>query len=184
MVSSYKDITAENIKGRLDIRTTSGSITANSIGKNVDIISKYKPIQISHVGGSLKIDGQSCSVMAEDIQGDVNISNSYKYVILKQTMGSIVVKGSSSPIEITGIKKMPKDGGIELITTYKPITLHLPESADVILSAYTTYGKINSDFPVYLSSAKNAAPEAAEKKGSTLVRLETSGNITVKKIKD
>jgi hypothetical protein len=121
--------------------------------------------------------------MAEDIQGDVNISNSYKYVILKQTMGSIVVKGSSSPIEITGIKKMPKDGRIELITTYKPITLHLPESADVILSAYTTYGKINSDFPVYLSSAKNAAPEAAEKKGSTVVRLETSGNITVKKIK-
>ena len=42
----------------------------------------------------------------------------------------------------------------------------------------------NSDFPVYLTPDQKAGPGVPGKKGSTMVRLETSGNITVKKIKE
>jgi len=111
----------------------------------------------------------------------VNITNSYKYVILKRTSGSIIVQDSSSPIEVTQIKNLPKEGQVELITTYKPILLHIPKSANVIISASTRYGKINSDFPVYLDKEDKHKIRVELGNGQTAVNLKTSGNITIKK---
>jgi len=120
-------------------------------------------------------------VTAEDVAGNVNIVNSYKYVVLKRTSGSILVEGSSSPIEVTQIRNLPKDGKVELTTTYKPILLHLPRNTDAVISASTRYGKIISDFPVYLNQGddKNIRIELGE--GKTQVSLKTSANITIKK---
>jgi DUF4097 and DUF4098 domain-containing protein YvlB len=132
------------------------------------------------VGGSLKVEGSSSSVLAESVAGDVDVVNSYRNVVLRKTGGSISVRGSSSPIEVMEIQSVPKGGKIELITTYKPITLTLPESVEAAISAVTTYGKIRSDYPVYLQeSEKNIKIEVG--KGGILVKLETSGDITIKK---
>jgi hypothetical protein len=179
--SSYKNILVERVDGWLDIDTNSSPVTVSDIKQHVDITTSYKPIQVKNIGGDLEIDGSSCSVTAEDIGGDVDIRNSYKYVILRQTSGSIVVSGSSSPIEVSSIKRLPADGEIELITTYKKIQLALPEDADVTISASTRYGRIRSDFPVYLDSEDDKKIEVKLGKGRTMVRLETSGNIILKK---
>jgi DUF4097 and DUF4098 domain-containing protein YvlB len=110
----------------------------------------------------------------------VKVSNSYKYVVLKGTSGSIDVRGSSSPIEVSNIRKLPEDARIDLVTTYKPITLTLPENADVAVSANSEYGKIRSDFPVYLNGdEKGARLELG--KASVTVHLKTSSNIILKK---
>jgi len=156
-------------------------VTVDEVGKDVTIRSSYRPIQVKHVGGGLKVDGSSCSVMAEDVAGDVNIENSYKYVILKRTSGSIVVQGSSSPIEVSQIKNLPSNAQVELITTYKPILLYVPKNPNVNISAYTRYGKISSDFPVYLDEEDKNRIRIELGAGQTAVRLQTSGNITIKK---
>ena len=89
--------------------------------------------------------------------------------------------GSSSPIEVLDIRQLPKDGKIELITTYKSIDLSLPSDADVAVSARTRYGKITSDYPVYLSGADMKTKEIQLGEGTIPVRLETTGNINIKK---
>ncbi|MDH5706457.1 MAG: hypothetical protein OEZ45_10610, partial [Candidatus Aminicenantes bacterium] len=181
IVSSYKDIIVERVDGGLEVRAHSAPVMASVIGKDVTIRSSYNPIQIKQVGGKVNVDGGSCSVTAEDIAGDVNIVNSYKYVVLKRTSGSIIVQGSSSPIEVTQIRNLPKDGKVELITTYKPILLHLPRNADAVISAYSRYGKISSDFPVYLDQGDDKKIRIELGEGKTTVQLKTSANITIKK---
>jgi hypothetical protein len=181
ILSSYKDILVERVDGELEIRTHSGSVTVDGVEKDATIRSSYRPIQVKHIGGSLKVDGSSCSVTADDVTGDVDITNSYKYVILKRTSGSIIVQGSSSPIEVSQIKNLPTNGQVELITTYKPILLYIPKNAHVNISANTRYGKIHSDFPVYLDEGDKNKIRIEIGGGQTSVLLKTSGNITIKK---
>ena len=181
ITSSYKDIIAERIDGKLEIRTGSGSVTVKYAKKDVNIVSTYKAIQVSHVQGSLTVDGGSCSVVAEDVKGDVKISNSYKYVVVKGTSGSIVVMGESSPIEVSQIKSIPANGEIELRTTYKPVTIHIPKDANVSISAQTEYGKIRSDFPVYLSDDDNKDIKIEMGKSTIPVTIKTSKDINIRR---
>jgi len=79
------------------------------------------------------------------------------------------------------VKNLSKGGKVEYITTYKPILLRIPKSANVIISASTRYGKINSDFPVYLDKEDKNKIRVELGDGQTAVNLKTSGNITIKK---
>jgi hypothetical protein len=102
-------------------------------------------------------------------------------VVLRETSGSVVVRGSSSPIEVTQVKSLPQGSRVELITTYKPIIVEIPGDADVAISASTQYGKIRSDFPVYLLDKGTKSIKVELGKASIIVRIETSGDITIKK---
>ena len=79
------------------------------------------------------------------------------------------------------VKILSKGGKVELIATYKPILLHLPRNADAVISAYSWYGKISSDFPVYLDEGDDKKIRIELGEGKTEVSLKTSANITIKK---
>jgi hypothetical protein len=101
-------------------------------------------------------------------------------VILKNTSGSIRVKGHSSPVGISHIKKLPLDGEIDVQTTYKDIRLILPASAKVVISAYSKYGKIESDYPIFV--LKGGGQDSTHRQeGKTFVQLKTSRKIVIKK---
>jgi hypothetical protein len=181
--SSYQSISVQQVGGILSIDGSSCEVTVRDVKKDVSILSSYKTIRVDNVAGSLKVDGGSCSVLVDNVGGNVDIINSYKYVMLKRTAGSIDVRGDSSPIEVSQITKVPADGRINLITTYKPVTLSLPASAAVQISARTQYGKIRSDFPVYLNNDEDEgkAIKLELGTGGALVRVETSGDIVLRK---
>jgi DUF4097 and DUF4098 domain-containing protein YvlB len=183
VATSYKDTEAATIGGWLDVRSQSGGVKASDIKQSVSIVTSYNPVEVYRVGGSLNVDGDSAGVLAEDISGDVVVRNSYKYVILRRTSGSIVVHGDSSPVEVDEIKSLPAGGRIEILTSYKPVTLTLPADAEVAIQAKSEYGKISSDFPVFLSGTdpNTVSTKLAAKLGeaTVLVRIETSADIRI-----
>jgi DUF4097 and DUF4098 domain-containing protein YvlB len=127
------------------------------------------------------VDGSSCSVSVAGAAGDVKISNSYKPVALKNTSGSIEVRGDSSPIEVSSIDKLPAAGRVELYTTYKPVTLFLPASTSAKIFARTEYGKIRSDFPVYLNNTDEKTATIDMGSGGAVVRIETTADIILRR---
>jgi hypothetical protein len=182
ILSSYKPITVEKVGGTLDIKGESSDVHAKDIGGATSIQSSYKTIRAENIGGDLKVDGGSCSVLADGVEGNIDVVNSYKYVILKNTTGSIHVRGDSSPIEVSDIRKLPEGSTIDLFTSYKPVTLDLPADANVKVVANTQYGKIRSDFPVYLTGEDNNQVKIELGTGSSLVKVETSHDIIIRKI--
>jgi len=143
------------------------------------IRSSYKEIHAEKIAGSVTVEGESCPVLLNTVGGDIDISNEYKYVILKGTSGSIKVRGNSSPIEITDIKNLPENGVIDLYTTYKPVTLELPSNTNAQIAAKSEYGKIQSDFPVYVLD--NNIVSYDSKKGGPKIFVETTADIQIYK---
>jgi DUF4097 and DUF4098 domain-containing protein YvlB len=181
ILSSYKPVTVDGVAGALDINSPSSDVYVKDIGSHTTILTSYKTVRAENIGGKLQVDGSSSSVLADRVVGDVDVVNSYKYVILKGTSGSIHVRGDSSPIEVSNLRHLPAGGAIELITTYKPVTLGLPATASVKISAQTEYGKIRSDFPVYLMGDDDKQVKIEVGTGGNLVRIATSGDITIRK---
>jgi hypothetical protein len=89
------------------------------------------------------------------------------------------VHGNSSPIEISEIKSIPEIATIDLFTTYKPISLELPSATKVQIGAHSEYGKIKSDYPVFILD-KDIAGYDPDKSGVKIM-IETTADITITK---
>ena len=178
--TSFREVQAEHIGGTLTIKGESCAVTVNDIEKDVVIQTSFNPIRVRGVKGNLDVKGGSCSVSIEDIDGDVEISNSFRDVVVKGSSGSIDIVGESSSIEVSEIKKIPQNAHFELETTFKPVTLILPEDANVSITAKTTFGKIRSVFPVYLDEEDVKRVRVQRGDGSIPVRISTSSDIIIK----
>jgi hypothetical protein len=177
IVSSYNNVIVAGVGGWLDVRSQSAGVKASDIKKNASIVTSYDRVEVSGVGENLKIDASSSSIQAEDISGDVSAKNSYGSVVLRRTSGSIEVHGSR--IDVAQIENLPKNSRIELVTTYDPVILTLPEGADVVISVLSG-GRISSTFPVYHVKSQAQKLEAVLTKGGATVYIETNGNINIK----
>jgi hypothetical protein len=102
-------------------------------------------------------------------------------VEIRRSNGSIVINSEGSPVEIKEIARLAKPSIIDITTTMNPITLHLPGHLAVALSAKTEYGKIRSDYPVYLDEPEEPRPAPVAGREGIPVRLQTDGDITVRK---
>lgn len=183
IASSFNDVDVSGIGGKLEVRAESARVTAAGVAKDADITTSFNSVEARKIRGGLKVQAESAAVLGEEIGGPIDIRNSFKNVILRKTSGSIAVRGESSAVEISQIEALPAGSRIEIKTSFKPITLSLPEGIGIQGTARTEFGKIEVDFPVYLLNTGDTERKAVKfdsgKPGVTL-DLETSAGITVK----
>jgi hypothetical protein len=157
---------------------------AADITRDASITTSFNGVEARRVGGNLKVEGESSSVLAEDIAGAVNVKNSFKNVVLRRTSGSITVVGESSAVEVGQIKALPAGSAVEIRTSFNPILISLPAGIQVQGTARTGFGKILTDFPVYLKEAVDVEGQSVSfgsDKPGVMLKLETSANITIKR---
>jgi hypothetical protein len=187
VVSSYGVVSATAIKGLLDVKSESAKVVAEDIGERVSVATSYEAIEIRRTGGEVKVSGESSPVLVEDPGGPVEVVNSYGYVMLRGTPGSVLVRSESASVELVAVKSLPPGSVVDIRTSYNPITVTFPAGVEPRIWARTEYGRVRSDFPVYMMDTGQggvgvaAGGRTADPK-AVVVRLETSsGDIVIKK---
>ncbi|MDD8026736.1 MAG: hypothetical protein PHI34_09485 [Acidobacteriota bacterium] len=184
VASTFKAVDIANVGGALEVRSESAPVTVVGVKKSAAVVTSFSSVNVRNVGGGLKVQGESTSVLAEDIGGPVDVKNSFKDVILRKTGGFITVVGESGGVDISQLKTLAAGSIIDVKTTFKPISLTLPAGTEIQGTARTEYGKIITDFPVYLLDNREGDGQAIEfrtGKGGITVKLETTAGITIKK---
>jgi DUF4097 and DUF4098 domain-containing protein YvlB len=115
-------------------------------------------------------------VKSSNIDGDITITNSFNPVKLKQTAGSIIIRSQSGSVNVSDFKILPATATIDILTTFEKIELNLPAGTEAAVQAKTSFGKIESDYPVYMNSSKPLKVKA----GQVIIKLETDSDIIVR----
>jgi len=187
VVSSYGDVAATMVKGSLDVKSESSKVSAVDIGRRVSVSSSYASIEVRRTGGDVTVNGESSPVLVEDPGGAVNVSNSYGYIILRGTKGSVLARGESSSVELSAVKSLPPGSMVDIRTSYNPITVTLLAGVEPKITARTEFGRIRSDYPVYIADTgeggvRTEALDLSVPPNAVVVRLETSSaDIVIKK---
>ena len=119
-------------------------------------------VSVENVGGDLAIKSENGAISATNLKGAFNLDT---------TNGSI----DAACTDFTADSK--------LRTTNGAITLSLPRSADVLVDAATTVGRIESDLPTVTSNKGFVGQSLEAKLGAGSHHLEvttTNGSITLK----
>ncbi len=164
-------ITAEGLNGDIGLSSETGQITiANALKSHVRVRSMTAPVTLKDVTIS-RVDIQSAG-------GAVQLNNvTGQRVSVGTTSGNIEYRGDCS------------GGGDYILTTHSgAIDVTLPPTASVDLSARSTTGSVENDFPLQQKSHNSFVPmqgrsfAGTSNSGSSSVELQSfSGKIRVKK---
>jgi DUF4097 and DUF4098 domain-containing protein YvlB len=164
-------ITADGISSEIGLSSETGQITVHNIAKShVDVRSVTAPVSLQDVTMS-RVDIQSTG-------GTVQLKNvNGQRVAVGTTSGNIDYQGDCS------------GGGNYILTTHSgAIDVTLPATASVDLSARSTTGTVENDFPLQQKPHTSFVPQqgrsfaGTSNSGSSSVELQSfSGKIRVKK---
>jgi len=171
VTSTSAPITAEGISSDIGLSSETGQITVHNVAKShVNVRSMTAPVSLKDVIMS-RVDIQSAG-------GAVQLANvNGQRVSVSTTSGNIDYQGD------------PSGGGNYILTTHSgAIDVTLPATASVDLSARSTTGKVENDFPLQQKPHTSFVPQqgrsfaGTSNSGSSSVELQSfSGKIRVKK---
>ena len=169
--STSGTITAEGISSEIGLSSETGQITIHNVAKShVNVRSMTAPVSLKDVTMS-RVDIQSAG-------GAVQLANvNGQRVTVGTTSGNIEYQGDCS------------GGGSYILTTHSgAIDVTLPATASVDLTARSTTGKVENDFPLQQKPHTSFVPQqgrsfaGTSNSGSSSVELQSfSGKIRVKK---
>ncbi len=182
--SSFGDVSVTGVGGSVEVRSESAKVTVADVKKDAAIHTSFQAIEARRVGGGLKVEGESAAVLAEDIGGAVDVRSTFGAIVLRRTSGSIAIATESASVEIAEIKTLPAGSLVDVRTSFGPIRITLPAATEIQGMARAGFGKIVTDFPVTLADPSRLDGQVVNfgsGKGGVTLKLETTGDITVKK---
>lgn len=173
----------------VNVSTTSAPITADGINSEIELSSETGQITVHNIAKShLRVRSMTAPVSLKDVTlSRVDIQSAGGAVQMANVNGQRVTVGTTSGnINYEGDCS---GGGDYILTTHSgAIDMTLPATASVDLSARSTTGKVENDFPLQQKPHTSFVPQqgrsfaGTSNSGSSSVELQSfSGKIRVKK---
>lgn len=162
------NVTLEKIKGRATVSSISGNIITRAVQEGV---------RARTVSGSIEITGARGSISAESTSGEIRLQN--------MESDDVRARSHSGTVRFQG--GVTENGRYDFDSFSGEIVVILPASANFELTARTSSGEIETDFPVQvgpgtdLSSARRRIQATHGRGGAKLTLTGFSASIRLKK---
>lgn len=167
----FGGVEVEEADGPVSVDNSHGGIEVKNAKQGAKIYNKYGPIALSDIRGDCEVHNMHGPVELSDVamvdvinkHGPITIENATGKVGVENAHGSVTVEIYKSPI--------PE---ISVVTSFQPIEIILPDDAACNISAETSYGSIDSAFPLNVEKSRHTITASGIiNRGKTKVDLET-----------
>lgn len=164
--TSFSSLTAEDIDGPLTARNQSGSLTAKGIKGNGELETSFSALEASDISGDARLRNQSGQISVRNVTGAVSAETSFSAMHIEGSGESFVCRNQSGEISVRA--RSPNLTRLEAKTSFSAIDIELPSSVSRSISAHTTFGDVQSDFPVTIKSGGGVGEIALEDQSGSI----------------
>ena len=145
--TSYATLDARDIGGTAKLRNQFGAVHVENAG-DADLKTSYAELRVKEIAGNARLVNQFGRVAAEAITGSVRAETSYGAMDITGPGGSFSCANQFGGISVYATSATLTN--LEARTSYAALTVRLPAGLKPALQAHTSYGDIESDFPVLM----------------------------------
>jgi putative adhesin len=176
--TSFGSIAASNIRGNLSVTGQNSRVEAKEIGGQASISTTFGSVDVRSAG-SVSVENANGSVQVSDVTHDARIHTTFGSAFVKGVGGAVDVQNQSGAIGVSGISSSGCRP-ITLRTSFSSIRVALPANASYSVSAKTSFGRINSEFPITTRALNNETVVGTIGGGNCRLDLSNSnGSITI-----
>jgi DUF4097 and DUF4098 domain-containing protein YvlB len=171
------EIKATTIRGALEANTSFGSLIARDIAGPAHLRDQMGKIELTQAKGNADLKTSFDRLSVEAVEGDAILRNQNGEIAASGVTGSVQASTSFGKMEISGAGPTflchNQNGEISLratsvavtsidaTTSFGSLELHLPSAVRPALQARTSFGDVQSDFPILTKSPSgNSSPDA------------------------
>jgi len=154
LTNSFGAIQASEIGKSLEATGSNGAIRATRVGGVATVRNSFGATEIQDAGG-VDVTSGNGTVKALGVRGAAKVRTSFGGITIENVSGPVEATNSNGSITVTS----NATGGCQPITiktTFGPVKLMLPDNANYNISASTSFGGINTEFPVTVAGQTNA----------------------------
>ena len=178
IVNRFDEVSVLNVAGAVSVFNTNAPVTVTKANAQVNVVSQFGPVMVSRVTGDVKVENQNASVDLADITGATIVNTTFGLVSCENLRGSFLIGNDNGSVEMVRILGIDKDS--EVRTTFGDILLELSQPASYNLSATTSYGEIDTNLPMKISSNEGVSTaQYLTKKTNPSIKL-TGNNSSIK----
>jgi DUF4097 and DUF4098 domain-containing protein YvlB len=151
--TKYGRVEARRITGALDVKSSSGDVTVeDAVGGAVRAESGFGAIHLRRIAGSVRAKTSSGDVEVSECQGAVDAASSYGGVKVTGLLTTVQAQSKSGNVLVDAGPASAVSGAWSVSSGFGSVTVVLPSTASGPLDAKTSYGSVETDFPVLLAA--------------------------------
>lgn len=148
--NSSGDVAVKDREGHVKVRSSSGDIEASDLRGSVAVTATSGTVRVDKVAGDVRAYTSSGSIILDKVEGAVWANAASGDITIEDASGMIEAQTSSGDVKI---ESKTVGGDYDVLTTSGNVTLSMPRSAGVNLSARATSGTVSG--PGWLSLGKD-----------------------------
>lgn len=174
----FGEVSVESVTGPVTITNANDPVTVSRVFAPVTVVNQFGTVTVSGIDGSVSIENANASVNLSDIKGSSKVKTSFGLISCENLGGSFIIGNENGSVELMRVVDISTD--CEVKTTFGDILLAIPQVKSYNLKATTSYGRIESDIPMNVSSSGNIyRGEYVAGKANPTITL-TGNNSTIK----
>jgi hypothetical protein len=153
IINRFGKVTVKDAGGAVQIDNSNAVVDITGVRGDALITNQFAPVIVANVTGAVEIDNQNASVDLNDIGGTVTVHTTFGAVSGKNLKGPFSIDNDNGSVELSRLAAISKD--CEVRATSGDITVKLPSAGGFNVDASTSWGKIQTDLPMKISSGGN-----------------------------
>lgn len=153
VINRFGKVTVRGAGGAVQIDNNSAVVDVSDVRGEAIITNQFGPVVVADITGAIQVKNQSASVDLTDIGGAATVLASFGEISGKNLNGPFIIDNTSGSVELSHLVGIARDSRIRV--TSGDISVELPKSGGYNVDASTSWGKIETDLPMKISSGGN-----------------------------
>jgi hypothetical protein len=171
----FGDVAVTNNGGNVTISSSTGSIAASKITGEVSVTHSFGSVSVKGVGGGATVQNRNGAIALDDVSNAITARSSFQGITITNASGPITVENQNAPITLEA-RASRRCQDILLRTSFAPMRVRVPAEIGYMLTAKTTFGKVNTDFQVQDSQSRTNTPNRGPQDSSVVGRIPGNGS--------
>ncbi|HYG24772.1 MAG TPA: hypothetical protein VEH04_18540 [Verrucomicrobiae bacterium] len=164
--SSFGTIEVSDVDGEVKLRNQHGRLDVHDVQGGADLRTTFGSLNVTRIAGDTLLNNHHGSVDATDITGSVTATTSFSRLNIAGSGASYVCRNQHGSIQLNAAS--PGVTNVDVETSFGSIDVRLRKELKPVVVARTSFGEVESDFPVML---KPRGADAFEHADSTAARV-------------
>jgi DUF4097 and DUF4098 domain-containing protein YvlB len=149
--TTFGNLRVEDVGGAADLDCRNGRIEASRVKGDVRAVTSFAPLRVTDIGGAAELRGQNGDIYATAVSGDIHAETSFGRIQLDGRGRQFVAHSQNGGVDI--IARSADVHRIDADASFGSINLRLPQQTKPLIRASTSFGKVQSDFPVLMGDS-------------------------------
>jgi DUF4097 and DUF4098 domain-containing protein YvlB len=175
--TSFATLEAEGIAGAATLFNQNGRISLKDVKGNADVTTSFDELSADKIAGDLTLENQNGRVRVSHVSGSVHAKTSFADMDIEASGRNFNCRNQNGAIRLRALS--PDVAVVDAETSFASLDVYLPTGIKPAVEARTSFGDIESDFPVLMKPHGQDAFEGIDAATPKLMLLNENGRIRI-----